>query len=144
VSLSDTVSDVGFGVGWAAIKRMPEPIVDRAFRAIADRTYRKNGIGVRQLRANLARVIPDAGSSTLEATTHEGVRRYMRYWSEAFRLPAWSPEHLRESFDLIEGLEQRSPRARAPSWSAATAAIGTTRVHGRVIATAASPPWWSA
>jgi KDO2-lipid IV(A) lauroyltransferase len=105
VSLSDTVSDVGFGVGWAAIKRMPEPIVDRAFRAIADRTYRKNGIGVRQLRANLARVIPDAGSYTLEATTHEGVRRYMRYWSEAFRLPAWSPEHLRESFDLIEGLE---------------------------------------
>ena len=105
MSLSDTVSDVGFGVGWAAIRRMPEPVVDRAFQAIADRTYRKDGVGVRQLRANLARVIPDARSSTLEATTHEGVRRYMRYWSEAFRLPAWSPEHLRASFDLIEGLE---------------------------------------
>lgn len=105
MSLSDTVSDVGFGVGWAAIRRMPEPLVDRAFQAIADRTYRRDGDGVRQLRANLARVIPDARSSTLEATTQEGVRRYMRYWSEVFRLPAWSPEHLRQSFDLIEGLE---------------------------------------
>jgi phosphatidylinositol dimannoside acyltransferase len=105
VSLSDTAADLGFGVGWAAIKRMPEPVVDRAFQAIADRTYRKNGVGVRQLRANLARVLPDADSAALDAATHEGVRRYLRYWSETFRLPAWSPEHLRESFDLFEGLE---------------------------------------
>jgi KDO2-lipid IV(A) lauroyltransferase len=99
------VSDLGFGVGWSAIKRMPEPVVDRGFRAMADRTYRKNGPGVRQLRANLARVIPEARSSTLDETTREGVRRYMRYWSEAFRLPAWSPQRLRESFELIEGLD---------------------------------------
>jgi KDO2-lipid IV(A) lauroyltransferase len=105
VSLSDTVTDLGFGVGWSAIKRMPEPVVDRGFRAMADRTYRKNGPGVRQLRANLARVIPEARSSTLDETTREGVRRYMRYWSEAFRLPAWSPQRLRESFELIEGLD---------------------------------------
>ncbi|MFM1965882.1 MAG: lipid biosynthesis lauroyl acyltransferase [Actinomycetota bacterium] len=105
MSLSDTVTDLGFGVGWSAIKRMPEPVVDRGFRALADRTYRKNGPGVRQLRANLARVIPEARSSTLEETTREGVRRYMRYWSEAFRLPAWSPQRLRESFELIEGLD---------------------------------------
>jgi lauroyl/myristoyl acyltransferase len=105
VSLSDTVTELGFGVGWAAVKRMPEPLVDRAFQALADRTYRKDGPGVRQLRANLARVIPEARSETLEATTHEGVRRYLRYWSEAFRLPAWSPERLRSSFDLIQGMD---------------------------------------
>lgn len=105
MSLSDTVTDLGFGVGWAAVKRMPEPVVDRAFRAMADRTYAKNGPGVRQLRANLARVIPEARSATLEETTHEGVRRYMRYWSEAFRLPAWSPQRLRDTFDLVEGLD---------------------------------------
>lgn len=105
MSLSDTVTDLGFGVGWAAVKRMPEPVVDRAFQAMADRTYAKNGAGVRQLRANLARVIPETRSATLEATTREGVRRYMRYWSEAFRLPAWSPQRLRGTFDLVEGLE---------------------------------------
>lgn len=104
MSLSDTVTDLGFGAGWAAVKRMPEPVVDRVFRAMADRTYAKNGPGVRQLRANLARVIPEARSAILEETTHEGVRRYLRYWSEAFRLPAWSPQRLRDTFDLVDGL----------------------------------------
>lgn len=106
MSLSETVTDLGFGAGWAAIKRMPEPLVDRTFRAIADRTYGKNGPGVRQLRANLARVLPDARPAILEETTHEGVRLYLRYWSEAFRLPAWSHQRLRDSFDLIEGLDR--------------------------------------
>ena len=106
MSLSDTVTDLGFGAGWAAVKRMPEPVVDRAFRAMADRTYAKNGPSVRQLRANLARVIPEARSAILEETTHEGVRRYLRYWSEAFRLPAWSPQRLRDTFDLVAGLDE--------------------------------------
>ena len=103
MSLSDTLTDVGFGVGWAAVRRMPEPVVDRSFRALADRTYRKDGPGVRQLRANLARVLPHARSGDLEETTHEGVRRYLRYWSEAFRLPSWSPQRLRDTFDLVAG-----------------------------------------
>lgn len=106
MSLSDTAADLGFGVGWAAIKRMPEPVVDRAFQAMADRTYRKNGRGVRQLRANLTRVLPDAGSAALDAATHEGVRRYLRYWSETFRLPAWSPQRLRDNFTVLEGLDR--------------------------------------
>lgn len=105
MSLSDTVTDLGFGAGWAAVKRLPEPVVDRAFRAMADRTYRNNGPSVRQLRANLARVLPDVRATTLEETTHEGVRRYLRYWSEAFRLPAWSSQRLRDSFELTEGIE---------------------------------------
>lgn len=105
MSVSDTLTEVGFGAGWAAVKRLPEPVVDRAFRALADRTYRKDGSGVRQLRANLARVLSPARSAELEETTHEGVRRYLRYWSEAFRLPSWSPQRLRDTFDLIEGRE---------------------------------------
>jgi len=105
VSLSDSLVDAGFGAGWAAVKRLPEPIVDRSFRALADRTYRKDARSVRQLRANLARVVPDARPATLEETTREGVRRYMRYWSEAFRLPAWTPDRLRETFTLEQGLD---------------------------------------
>lgn len=105
MSLSDTVTDLGFGAGWAAVKRLPEPVVDRAFQAMAERTYRKDGPSVRQLRANLARVLPDVRAATLEETTREGVRRYLRYWSEAFRLPAWSSERLRDSFELTEGIE---------------------------------------
>lgn len=105
MSWSDTVADVGFGAGWAAVKRLPEPVVDRAFQSVADRTYRRNGPAVRQLRANLARVLPDVRAGELESTTREGVRRYLRYWSETFRLPSWSPERVRDTFHLLEGLE---------------------------------------
>lgn len=106
MSLSDSFVDLGFGAAWAAVKRLPEPVVDRAFRAMADRTYRRDGGSVRQLRANLARVLPQAGGGELESITHEGVRRYLRYWSEAFRLPSWSPERVRESFVLEEGMAE--------------------------------------
>lgn len=105
MSLSERAADLGFGAGWTAVKRMPEPVVDRAFQLMADRAYRKQGRGVLQLQANLARVLPDVRSEQLQDTTREGVRRYLRYWSEAFRLPAWSPERLRESFVVLEGLE---------------------------------------
>lgn len=103
MSVRDSLTDVGFGIGWAGVRRLPEPVVDRAFQALADRAYRKDGPGVRRLRANLARVLPEARSSVLEETTHEGMRRYLRYWSEAFRLPAWSPARVRDTFDLVEG-----------------------------------------
>ena len=105
MTLQDSLVDVGFGLGWTAVKRMPEPAVDRTFRALADRTYRKDSRSVRQLRANLARVVPDARPAALDATTREGVRRYLRYWSEAFRLPTWSPQRLRERFTLEDGID---------------------------------------
>ncbi|MGA0066874.1 MAG: phosphatidylinositol mannoside acyltransferase [Candidatus Nanopelagicales bacterium] len=106
MSLSDSLVDLGFGVGWSAVKRMPEPAVNRVFDALAERAYRRDGRGVRQLRANLARVVPDARSAGLDAATREGMRRYLRYWSEAFRLPAWSAEQVRERFTLEHGLDQ--------------------------------------
>lgn len=104
MSLSDSLTDMGFGLGWTAVKRLPEPVVSRAFQVMADRTYRKGGRSVRQLRANLARVAPDARSTTLDDMTREGVRRYLRYWSEAFRLPTWDAHRLRDSF-RVDGIE---------------------------------------
>ena len=103
---ADRLTEAGFGVGWSAIRRLPEPVVARAFRAMADRTYAKRGRGVLQLRANLARVLPDATSGELDDATQEGVRRYLRYWSEVFRLPAYTPRRLREEFLLEEGMDR--------------------------------------
>lgn len=115
MTLTDTLTDVGFGVGWKAIQYLPEPMVHRAFRAFADRTYRGNGQGVRQLRANLARVIPQARQGELDEVTREGVRRYMRYWSEAFLLPSWSPQRLRDEFVLDEGIDRLDAAVAAGS-----------------------------
>ena len=105
MSLTDTLSDVGFGIGWSAVRHLPEPVVDRGFRAIADRTYRKEGPGVHQLRSNLARVLDAESRGALEDVTRDNLRLYMRYWSEVFRLPAWDGARMRESFNLRSGVD---------------------------------------
>ena len=105
MTVSESLSNAGFGVGWSVVKTMPEPAARRLFQAIADRTWNQQGQGVRQLRANLARVLDDERLPDLDAITHEGVRRYMRYWCEAFRLPSWSTQRVNDSFRLVSGLD---------------------------------------
>jgi len=99
-SLSERATDLGFGLGWQAVRALPDPAVDRLFRAAAERTWRKQGRSVRQLRANLARVLPEDRLGELDDVTREGVHRYLRYWSEAFRLPEWSAQRIESSFVL--------------------------------------------
>lgn len=105
MNFSEALSNVGFGVGWSVVKALPEPAARRLFDAAADRTWRQQGQGVRQLRANIARVLDDDRLSELDAIAHEGVRRYMRYWCETFRLPSWSVDRVNSSFRLVEGLD---------------------------------------
>ena len=104
MTFSETLANVGFGAGWSVVKAVPEPAARRLFDAMADRTWRQQGQGVRQLRANLARVVDDDQLPELDSITKEGVRRYMRYWCEAFRLPSWTTERVNSSFRLVEGL----------------------------------------
>ena len=59
MTFSETLANVGFGAGWSVVKAVPEPAARRLFDAMADRTWRQQGQGVRQLRANLARVVDD-------------------------------------------------------------------------------------
>ncbi len=106
ISLTDRATDLGFGLGWSAVRAMPDSVVDRVFRAAADRTWRKQGPSVRQLTANLSRVLPSQRLPELPDIAHEGVRRYLRYWSEVFRLPGWSQQRVNETFDLVEGVER--------------------------------------
>ncbi len=105
MTFSEALSNVGFGAGWSVVRTMPEPAARRFFNVVADRTWRQQGQGVRQLRANLARVVADDRLPDLDSITHEGVRRYMRYWCEAFRLPSWTTERVNSSFRLVEGLD---------------------------------------
>ncbi|MFD7160003.1 phosphatidylinositol mannoside acyltransferase [Kribbella sp. NPDC059898] len=86
--------DLAFALAWALVRRLPERTVTWLFAKVADRTYARNGRGVRRLRSNLAAVRPDATDAELDALTHAGMRSYLRYWQEAFRLPEWSDEQI--------------------------------------------------
>lgn len=81
------LTDTGFAAGWRGVRALPEPVARAAFRLGADLAARRDGPGARRLRANLRRVVPDAGPAELDALVRAGLRSYARYWCEAFRLP---------------------------------------------------------
>jgi phosphatidylinositol dimannoside acyltransferase len=84
----------GFVAGWRLVRTLPEDRAHRMFEQLADRIHRKDGRAVRRLRSNLHRVRPDLDAASLEELTHRGVRSYLRYWCESFRLPAWPLDDL--------------------------------------------------
>ncbi|MEB8336627.1 phosphatidylinositol mannoside acyltransferase [Streptomyces endophyticus] len=107
----ERITDTLYGLGWATVKKLPEPVAQRLGRTIADAAWKKRGKGVQRLEANLARVVPDATPQRLRQLSKKGMRSYLRYWMESFRLPAWSKERIQEGFSvkdvhyLTEGLD---------------------------------------
>ncbi len=106
VTAGERVVDVGFAAGWAAAQHVPAGAARRMANAAAGVMWRRQGSGVAQLRANLARVLGAVSSEQLDDVTREGLRRYLRYWQEAFQLPSWSAEHITSTFDVVEGLDR--------------------------------------
>lgn len=107
----DRLADALYGLGWSTVKKLPEPAAAALGRTIADTVWKRRGTNVLRLESNLARVEPDASPERLRELSKAGMRSYMRYWMESFRLPVWSDERVRVSVEikdihlLTEGLE---------------------------------------
>ncbi len=99
VSAAERLSDALYGAGWSTVKKLPEPVAVRLGRSIADLAWKQRGKGVQRLESNYARVVPGAGPERLRELSRAGMRSYLRYWMESFRLPAWSRERVRAGFD---------------------------------------------
>ncbi|MEE1810706.1 phosphatidylinositol mannoside acyltransferase [Streptomyces sp. BE133] len=98
--LRDRLTDGLYGLGWTAVKKLPEPVARALFRTIADQVWKRRGKSVLRLESNLARVVPGASPARLAALSKAGMRSYMRYWMESFRLPTWSPARIKASIDV--------------------------------------------
>ncbi|MGX1674857.1 phosphatidylinositol mannoside acyltransferase [Streptomyces sp. NPDC055400] len=92
--------DALYGAGWSTVKKLPEPVAVRLGRTIADLAWRRRGKSVLRLESNLARVVPDASPERLMQLSRAGMRSYLRYWMESFRLPSWSADRVRNGFDV--------------------------------------------
>ncbi|UUU35220.1 phosphatidylinositol mannoside acyltransferase [Streptomyces sp. CA-210063] len=99
-ALQDRLTDGLYGLGWSTVKKLPEPVAVRLGRTIADATWKRRGTLVRRLEANYARVVPDASPERLAELSRAGMRSYLRYWMESFRLPAWSEERIRAGCEI--------------------------------------------
>lgn len=81
----------GFLAGWSLGKALPEPAASALSQAVADLAARRNGPAVRQLRANLSRVVGPSPPAILDELVRRGMRSYARYWKETFQLCGMDP-----------------------------------------------------
>jgi len=98
-SAQERLTDALYGLGWSAVKKLPEPVAVRLGRTVADLAWKRRGKGVQRLESNYARVVPDASPERLAELSRAGMRSYLRYWMESFRLPAWSADRVKAGFD---------------------------------------------
>jgi lauroyl/myristoyl acyltransferase len=96
--LTDRATLAGYRAGWVLVRRMPSRFAYHVFDVIADIAWRRGGKGVARMASNYATVRPELSAADLDALVRAGVRSYMRYWCEAFRLPDCTVD------DLIHGV----------------------------------------
>ncbi len=94
MKITDEVTYWAYTAGWRIVRALPEPLAYNAFFQIGDVLWRQRGKGVTQLEKNLRRVVPDATEAEIRELSREGMRSYMRYWCDAFRMPSWSEEDI--------------------------------------------------
>lgn len=76
-----------YNLGWRLVRQLPPRAAYALFDQIADVAWRRDGKSVQRLRSNYARVRPELDQAGLDQLVRAGMRSYLRYWCEAFRLP---------------------------------------------------------
>jgi lauroyl/myristoyl acyltransferase len=107
--VDERTADLAYTAGWAMIRRTPERAGRALFQRLADRSWRAHDESTRGLERNLRRLVgPGATDAQLRALSRAGMRSYMRYYYEMFRLPAMSEEYVlgRTRVTGIEVLEE--------------------------------------
>jgi KDO2-lipid IV(A) lauroyltransferase len=90
-----------YRVAWRVVRALPERVAYLAFSVIAEAAWLRYGPRVRQLEANLARVVPRAEPLALRLLTRKAMHSYLRYWCDAFRLPDWSHERIVQTCRVV-------------------------------------------
>lgn len=100
----NAITGVAYLLGWKIVRLIPERAAYFLFNQIANRSIKKRGKSYLRLRDNLRRVRPEISADELDKLTADGMRSYLRYWCDAFRLPTWSHERLTQTV-TIDGEE---------------------------------------
>lgn len=94
---------------WKVIGILPEKTAYKLANFVSDRIFRRNGKGVKRLRSNYKRVMPNISERELEELTKDGMRSYLRYWFDTFRLNKWSKSRIIETTFVVRENLLRDP-----------------------------------
>ena len=94
---------------WKLIALLPENSAYKLADYVSDRIYKKNGKGIKRLRGNYGRVMPEYSGQELEELTKLGMRSYLRYWFDTFRLSKWSKKRIISTTQVIRENLLRDP-----------------------------------
>jgi KDO2-lipid IV(A) lauroyltransferase len=99
----EKLSVLAYFAGWRIVRFLPENMAYGLFRKIADLITNKNGGDVKRLRENLRRVKPGLSARELDDLVQRGMRSYLRYWCDTFRIQDWSKERIQSTVSLTNG-----------------------------------------
>jgi len=119
--LADRATLAGYRAGWFLVRRMSGRLAYGSFDLIADVAWRRRGKGVERMRSNYATVRPELNPAELDALVRAGMRSYLRYWCDAFRLPDRSIEELVEG---VRAVGDDAVRAHLQSGRSAVVFLG--------------------
>jgi lauroyl/myristoyl acyltransferase len=120
-TLTDRASLAGYRAGWSLTRRMPDHLAYRSFDLLADAIWRRGGKGVERMRSNYGTVRPELGPDELDALVRAGMRSYLRYWCDSFRLPDRSIDEL---IDGVRAVGDEPVRAHLQSGHSAVMFLG--------------------
>ncbi|RKS09923.1 KDO2-lipid IV(A) lauroyltransferase [Nocardiopsis sp. Huas11] len=107
--MDERTAALAYAAGWAMVRRSPERAGRAVFQRMADRSWRTHDGATRGLERNLRRLLgPRATDAQLRALSRAGMRSYMRYYYEMFRLPAMDADHImrhtrQSGIEVLEG-----------------------------------------
>ena len=140
---------IAYLLAWRLIGILPERLAYGLANKIADYLYKKNGKGVKRLRSNYARVEKFMSESDLDQLTKAGMRSYLRYWIDTFRLNKWSKERIVSTTTVINEELLRDPIAskkgclvvlpHAGNWDHAAAYFCSTGINLTTVAEKLKP-----
>lgn len=100
-AVNGKLSIAAYRAAWRAVRLMPAGAAYRLFDLAADLMARQGGKGPARMRANYARVRPELDDGALNALVRAGLRSYLRYACDSFRLPDRTTEELRDTVRTV-------------------------------------------
>ncbi|MEO8557069.1 MAG: phosphatidylinositol mannoside acyltransferase [Actinomycetota bacterium] len=100
-TLTERASLAGYRAGWSLTRRLPDRLAYRSFDLLADAVWRRGGKGVERMRSNYGIVRPELSPDELDALVRAGMRSYLRYWCDSFRLPDRSIDELIDGVRVV-------------------------------------------